>query len=55
LAAALSSGFNLTSGDGIKKGSLKLKSASGVVIYSVDIEITLDTSAPVVVISFVGR
>lgn len=55
LSAALSSGFNLTSGDGHKYGSLKLRSASGGVTYSVDIDITLDTTAPTITLTLVGR
>ncbi len=55
ISAALSSGFSMTSGDGAKYGSLKLKSASGGVIYSVDMDVTIDTSGPVIVLSLVGR
>jgi hypothetical protein len=55
LAAALSSGFSLTSGDGTKYGSLKLKSAASGVIYSVDMEIILDTTAPTITLTLVGR
>jgi len=55
LSSALSSGFNLTSGDGHKYGSIKLKSAASGVIYSVDMDIILDTTAPVITMTIVGR
>jgi hypothetical protein len=55
LSAALSSGISLTSGDGAKYGSIKLKSATGGVIYSIDMDITLDTTAPVITLTLVGR
>lgn len=56
LSNAVSSGFNLTGGDGIKYGRLLLKSASGAsVIYGVDINITLDSVGPTITLSIFGR
>jgi hypothetical protein len=55
LAAALAGGFSLTAGDGQKYGSLKVKSKAGGVIFSVDMDIVLDTAAPTIVMSLVGR
>ena len=55
LSAALSSGFSLTSGDGHKYGSLKVKSKTSGVIFSSDVDIILDTTAPTIVLSLVGR
>jgi hypothetical protein len=49
IAAALTGGFNLTPGDGMKYGRLLLKSASGGNSIGVDLAITLDTTGPGVV------
>lgn len=56
LAAALSSGFLLSGGDGIKYGRLLLKSTAGAAVtYGVDISITVDSTGPVLVFSAYGR
>ncbi len=56
LSAALSSGFTLTGGDGVKYGRLLLKSsASAAVTYGIDISITVDSAGPVLVFGAYGR
>jgi hypothetical protein len=54
LAAAVLSGLKLTPGDGIKYGRLLLKTKSGGGALGIDIQTTLDTTGPTVVIALVG-
>jgi hypothetical protein len=54
-SAARASGFSLTAGDGIKYGSIKFKSKSSGVIYSVDMSVTVDSTAPTIVMTLAGR
>jgi hypothetical protein len=54
LAAAITSGFNLVAGDGIKYGRLLLKTKSGGTALGIDLQTTLDTTGPTVVIRLVG-
>jgi hypothetical protein len=56
LSAAVTSGFLLSAGDGIKYGRLLLKSKAGAAVtYGVDISITLDTGGPTIVLGIYGR
>jgi hypothetical protein len=55
ISAAESSGLTLSAGDGIKYGQLRLKDASGGQTVNVDIAINVDTGAPTIVMSLVGR
>src|ERR1051326_155694 len=55
ISSALSGGLLFTAGDGAKYGSIKLKSAAGGVIYSVDLDMVLDTTAPTITLTLVGR
>ena len=54
LAAALTSGFSLTAGDGQKYGRILLKTKSGGAALGLDIQTLLDTTGPTVVIALVG-
>ena len=54
LATALTSGFKLSAGDGIKYGRLLLKSKSGGTALGIDLSVSLDTTGPTVVLALVG-
>jgi hypothetical protein len=56
LSSALTSGFLLGGGDGIKYGRILLKSASGAAVtYGVDISITVDSAGPILTFGAYGR
>lgn len=55
IAAALASDLKLSAGDGIKYGALLLRARAGGVAYSVDIQITRDSTAPTLTFKLAGR
>ncbi len=56
LAVARSGGLSFSAGGGLKRGAFLLRSTSGATVqYSVDADITLDTSAPTLGLFVAGR
>lgn len=55
IATTESNGLSLTAGDGAKFGRILLKATPGGVSVGVDLEMTLDTSGPVITMVLAGR